>query len=627
MTGTRHRDNCIMISKRKKGSDAQQRYKSVHNFEIILCCICIGSITAICEGWIQQIPFQPQHQQLREQRRKRTPICVDIAFNRHHQLNSKLKATKEDTKVWTASFETSSSSTKQRRQSRSSVQIGQQQPDVIQKEKDTSNGDQQQSDNVITTILEKEFVDDDAPAGIVGAEFFGGNKQKEEFFDPIAEAEALIKVVPSKTTTISLDESIPGSITTTPTTTTSITINEDDVDIIDRFISIDGAFDCIETRTLARDVQYQINQVLYDDSNTKVNERPQTVLFPYSTSLRWDTPFSKTTNNPLNELQKSIDFYRRIDVAIISGQKLSDTNYELRYEIAVTWPTLWEPRILLTGTSHVTLSTDKTTIIRQQDRLDQSNELVPLIVKQFIPRFWDIYHLGVAPSAEMNPRISIKNSKNAIASYKLYTIPPRIYLQPSINEQATNRFEQNTAFIPNHSFSCSIVTMGPLKQRYSTTSQIYISINNNKDKDNNIQLQWEIPLSVEYMSNTYLNIPSKDEDSMIDRSNQQCQYSFKPKRMYASVPFYGSSPQDEQVAAIRQQLYQKAVVEDKHQPALDSSGRVKFVFIQNNVKACFTENGFGMSIYDWRPLFAGPNEIGIELLEDSAITTNKNSIK
>ena len=33
-----------------------------------------------------------------------------------------------------------------------------------------------------------EFEDDELPAGIEGAQFFGGNKEKEEFYDPEAEA-------------------------------------------------------------------------------------------------------------------------------------------------------------------------------------------------------------------------------------------------------------------------------------------------------------------------------------------------------------------------------------------------------------------------------------------------------
>jgi len=42
-----------------------------------------------------------------------------------------------------------------------------------------------------TTSAEEEYDDDDeTPAGIGGAEFFGGNKQKEELYDPVAELEA-----------------------------------------------------------------------------------------------------------------------------------------------------------------------------------------------------------------------------------------------------------------------------------------------------------------------------------------------------------------------------------------------------------------------------------------------------
>ncbi len=45
------------------------------------------------------------------------------------------------------------------------------------------------------------------------------------------------------------------------------------------------------------------------------------------------------------------------------------------------------------------------------------------------------------------------------------------------------------------------------------------------------------------------------------------------------------------VAEEMKDLYQQVVVQDGYQPALDSSGRPKFFFLQKNVKACFTENG------------------------------------
>jgi hypothetical protein len=33
----------------------------------------------------------------------------------------------------------------------------------------------------------------------------------------------------------------------------------------------------------------------------------------------------------------------------------------------------------------------------------------------------------------------------------------------------------------------------------------------------------------------------------------------------------------------------------------------------NSIKACYTNEGLGMAVYEWRPQFTTPNEIGIEL--------------
>lgn len=78
-----------------------------------------------------------------------------------------------------------------------------------------------------TTVL-KDGEDDDSPAGIGGAEFFGGNKQKEEFYDPIAEREAG-KDIRLKTKSFN------------------------------RFsVSIDSAFDSAEVASIAQSLQQQL---------------------------------------------------------------------------------------------------------------------------------------------------------------------------------------------------------------------------------------------------------------------------------------------------------------------------------------------------------------------------------
>lgn len=504
---------------------------------------------------------------------------------------------------------------KVRKQSRSStIQPTLPLPDIRVLEKEATT-----SSTTITNTISTTYVDEDKPAGIVGAEFFGGSKQKEEFFDPIAEMEAAQLVGVASTVslpTITLNDD--GVMITTNTTAVTIVDHE-----INRFYEIEGAFDTTITATIAHDIQQQINSVLYNDNEYEgTTIRDVTYMYPDSmTKLEWNTPFTKTTGNPLLELEKCLNFFNRIDVAVISGKQVPNTKnmYEMRYEVAVTWPTIWEPRVLLTGSSMITIDEQTKQIVKQVDTLD--NDLFVSIVQQLVPRFWDLYHIGMAPSSEVSPNLKYNNNgkqKSFSSSYKIQKLPPRLYLRPTIRESndKSNRENNSAAFVPNHSYSTAIITMGPLKQRYSTASPLSVQILPSSVEKNQLEISWEIPLSVEYASNIKLLLPPPDNDSLIEPNNQGCQYIYRPERIIATVPYYAgeeSSPQDESIVAIRKKLYEQTVIQDGFQPCLDSFGRPKFLFIQNNVKACYTEKGLGMSVYAWRPRFAGTYEIGIEL--------------
>lgn len=91
-----------------------------------------------------------------------------------------------------------------------------------------------------TTTLLVDSEEGESPAGIGGAEFFGGNKQKEELYDPIAEREAGNDIKLKSTS-------------------------------FNRFsVSTNSAFDSVEVASIAQTLQRQINHLLYfDDKKIK----------------------------------------------------------------------------------------------------------------------------------------------------------------------------------------------------------------------------------------------------------------------------------------------------------------------------------------------------------------------
>lgn len=405
---------------------------------------------------------------------------------------------------------------------------------------------------------------------ITGAQFFGGTKQKEELFDPDAEKNAKVE-----------------RITEAPTY-----VRWDDGD----------AFKDDLSRSVARSLQGQMNGLLYAEEET-----PKEPEFVYGSSLQWQSPFSQKHPTPFQELEEGLNFYRRIDLAITAGKSISETEVELRWEISVAWPNFWESRVLLTGSSLVTVNLNKE-IIKQVDVPDDEN-FSGTIRSQVTPRFWDNYHFGMAPSAELSPLLSRKKIGDLFKSYSISTMPPRLVYQPELFD-LEEREDGNAAFVPSHAFCEYIKTVGPFRQRYVTTSPVEVQIMRSS-KSKKPRLKYLLPLSVELQTNPTLPLPGEDPLTSPE-AEATAEYTWQAARTVATVPF-GGTPQDNRVADLRKKLYD-AVVKDGLQPKLDSEGRPVFFFLSYDTKACYTsETGLGMCVYEYRAQFMKGNRVGIEL--------------
>jgi len=421
---------------------------------------------------------------------------------------------------------------------------------------------------------------------VEGSQFFGGNKEKEEFFDPVAEAEAGIATFVPDTTSDAVDTILPKATT------------------YDRFMDRD-AFSDVDVAALAQNLQVQINAALYEGAEIPADVSSQQYTY-VSSALEWTTPLSRKGDgglSPLQELEAALEFYRRLDVAVVSGTRVSDSTFVLRWTISLAWPIFWEPRVLITGTSEVTVN-ERKQITRQVDSLDDT-DLTASIARQVFPRFWDVYHIGMTPSTEVMPKLSVKTSP--LAPYKVYDIPPQLVLQPTMKDLGT-REDNNAGLIPNHGFSCVVKTMGPQKQRYVPTSPTEVQIR--PGSDGNVNLKWTIPLGVEFLTNPSLLLPQPDQETP-ENIDPDAKYVLQPRRQVATVPYAGG-PQDVAIASIRKRFFEQ-IVKDGLQPKLGESGRPLFFFWQNSVKTCFTEEGLGMAVYEYRPDIAKANEVGIEL--------------
>jgi hypothetical protein len=442
--------------------------------------------------------------------------------------------------------------------------------------------------------------DDETPAGIGGAEFFGGSKQKEELYDPVAELEAGKDIKLQSTS-------------------------------YDRFsVSKNSPFDSVEVASMAKSLQRQINQVLYmDDKKLKrIVERTREGAknddlkdVSFGRSMSWETPMTITAADPMEELKTAKAFYEKLDVAIVGGKKISDGVIELFWELSVIWPTFWSPRVVLSGTSTCTVATDTMTITRQVDRIfgaDNNIALISLLGDQITPRFWDWYHIGMTPSAEEMPRHVVAKK----GGLTVYRISPQLVAAPTIIETGT-RENRHAQMVPNHAFTCIIRTMGPKKNNYVPATPVEVQIGrNNKEgnsDDDRLLLSWSIPISTQFQAvNENLLLPMEENLEDVEGSFPTCEYDWIPLRQVGTVK-YGGNVQDPEISDIRKKLYEQ-VIKQGLKPKVDENGKPKFFFWQNDVKACYIEDGLGMCVYDWRPKFADSNEIGIELMVEEIST-------
>lgn len=348
----------------------------------------------------------------------------------------------------------------------------------------------------------------------------------------------------------------------------------------------------------------------------------------------------------MDELKKALDFYNKVDVSLIAAesvvsvvddssgssrqqQRLRQVN--IRWEISVIWPTAWDARVHLSGTSLVTLdSTLDNRIVRQMDRLDNGgrdgNDLVRAFKSQFLPRFWDVYHIGMTPGAEILQRLAPTNTgqeglrrlvTSVTSPYQLFELAPRLVLRPSLVD-VLGRDGRQAQMIPNHAFTTIIRTMGKKKQKYIPVSPVEVTIQKlGSSKEDGSRITWTLSVPPELSKRSVLPLTVQkvnNDDAVVvdeDWESAECRYVWQPQRKVATLSF-GGSPQDTEVSLVRKQLYE-AVLRDGLRPKLEDDGKPSFFFLQNDAKACFTKNGLGMAVYDWRPEFVKCNEVGIEL--------------
>ena len=134
---------------------------------------------------------------------------------------------------------------------------------------------------------------------------------------------------------------------------------------------------------------------------------------------------------------------RSLSISILDGELVGGEHpgdliaVDLLWKVGFNWPTLWAPRVSLSGVTRLklSLSSPTPTVHSWTDRLSGNPLTLPSrVLPQLFPRFWDVYHIGMAPSSELLERHAQPVPSFLPRPYRVYEAPS--YLTLKVRERA-----------------------------------------------------------------------------------------------------------------------------------------------------------------------------------------------
>lgn len=112
-------------------------------------------------------------------------------------------------------------------------------------------------------------------------------------------------------------------------------------------------------------------------------------------------PFVSSGNELLEALEKFAGFFTEPSFTVFSTKQVDTNTINLECQLSFWYPIFWRPRIIVPGTISIQLDESRSTIKRMTAKSALS--LSTILFDQFLPRFWDLYHLWSSPSPERPP--------------------------------------------------------------------------------------------------------------------------------------------------------------------------------------------------------------------------------
>jgi hypothetical protein len=115
----------------------------------------------------------------------------------------------------------------------------------------------------------------------------------------------------------------------------------------------------------------------------------------------WENPFVSTSSELKDSMDQFSRFFLEPSIVVFRTTPLTDRKFEIEYQLSFWYPMVWRPRIIIPIKATVTTNADYSAIVEVKEEWKFS--VADLFTKQFMPRFWDIWHIFASPSPEYPP--------------------------------------------------------------------------------------------------------------------------------------------------------------------------------------------------------------------------------
>lgn len=120
-----------------------------------------------------------------------------------------------------------------------------------------------------------------------------------------------------------------------------------------------------------------------------------------SPEINWNNPYTSSASEVFGALKQIKDFFLDPKLVIFQYLKDSDNSFSMEYQLSFTYPIFWRPRLIIPGKIFVKLDNDHSKAVDIVEKWEIS--VGDIIMKQFFPRLWDMWHLLQSPVPEYPP--------------------------------------------------------------------------------------------------------------------------------------------------------------------------------------------------------------------------------